>query len=97
MNKEVKPALQGDIMMVGEFAEFLQLHPSMQLHSSTIYRLLRRGTLCAFKVGSDWGISRESIDRLVRLESSKRSARGRRLSMTGPRSRSAFAGSVAKR
>ena len=97
MNKEVKPALHGDLMMVSEFAEFLDLHPSMQLHSSTIYRLLRRGTLRAFKVGSDWGFTRESIDRLVRLESSNKSARGRRLSMTGPQSGSAVAGSVLKR
>ncbi len=67
-NEEVKQALQGDIMTVGELAEFLQLHPSMQLHPSTFYRLLRRGKLPAFKVGSDWGFSREAIDRLVQLE-----------------------------
>jgi excisionase family DNA binding protein len=68
MNKEVKRELQSDIMTVGELAEFLQLHPSMRMHSSTIYRLLRRGNLRAFKVGSDWGFSRESIDRLVQIE-----------------------------
>jgi len=28
-NEEVKQPLQGDIMTVGELAEFLQLHPSM--------------------------------------------------------------------
>ena len=67
-NEEVKQAQQGDIMTVGELAEFLQLHPSMQLHRSTIYRLLRRGELPAFKVGSDWGFSREAIGRLVQLE-----------------------------
>jgi excisionase family DNA binding protein len=68
LNEEVKQALQGDFMTVGELAEFLQLHPSMQVHPSTIYRLLRRGKLPAFKVGSDWGFSREAIDRLVQLE-----------------------------
>jgi len=67
-NEEVKPALHGHTVTVGELAEFLRLHPSMQLHSSTIYRLLRGGKLRAFKVGSGWGFSRESIDRLVRLE-----------------------------
>jgi len=61
-NEEVRQALQGDIMTVGELAEFLQLHPS------TIYRQLRRGALPAFKVGSDWGFSRKAIDRLVQLE-----------------------------
>ena len=67
-NEDVKQATQGDIMTVGELAEFLRLHPSMRLHPSTIYRLLRRGKLPAFKVGSDWGFSREAIHRLVQLE-----------------------------
>jgi excisionase family DNA binding protein len=65
-NEEV--TVQGDIMTVGELADFLQLHPSMQLHPLTIYRQLRRGKLPAFKVGSGWGFSREAIVRLVRLE-----------------------------
>ena len=67
-NEDVKQVTQGDIMTVGELAEFLRLHPSMRLHPSTIYRLLRRGKLPAFKVGSDWGFSREAIGRLVQLE-----------------------------
>jgi excisionase family DNA binding protein len=67
-NEEVKPTLQGDIITVGELAEFLQLHPSMRLHPSAIYRLLRRGKLPAFKLGSGWGFSREAIGRLVQLE-----------------------------
>jgi excisionase family DNA binding protein len=66
--EEVKQVLQDDLITVGELAEFLQLNPSMQLHSSTIYRRLRRGKLPAFKVGSDWGFSRKAIDRLVQLE-----------------------------
>ena len=41
-----------------------------ELHPSTIYHLLRRGKLPAFKVGSDWRFSREAIDRwrLAQLE-----------------------------
>jgi hypothetical protein len=39
-NEEVRAALQGGIMTVAELAEFLQLHPLTQLHSSAIYRLL---------------------------------------------------------
>jgi excisionase family DNA binding protein len=66
-NEEVKQARPGDIMSVGELAEFLQLHRSMQLHSSTIYRLLRQDVLPAFKVGSDWRFSREAVHRLVQL------------------------------
>jgi excisionase family DNA binding protein len=67
-NEEIKPTLQGDMMTVGELAEFLQLHPSMRLHPSAIYRLLRQGKLPAFKVGSGWGFSRQAIGRLVQLE-----------------------------
>jgi len=70
MDDGVKLELQGNIMTVGELADFLQLHPSMQSHSSTIYRMLREGTLPAFKVGSDWRFSREAIERwcIVQLE-----------------------------
>jgi excisionase family DNA binding protein len=70
-NEETAPALQGDIITVGELAEFLRVHPAMQLHSSTIYRLLRQGRLRAFRLGSGWGFSRESIERFVQLESGK--------------------------
>jgi excisionase family DNA binding protein len=60
-----------EILTFGELAEFLRWHPSMQSQSATIYRLLRQGQLRAVKIGSQWGFSRESIDRLVQLESSK--------------------------
>jgi excisionase family DNA binding protein len=69
MNNEVRPAMQGDVMTVGELAEFLRLHPLMQSHSSTIYHMLRRGELRAFKLGSSWGFRREAIDRLVQRTS----------------------------
>jgi len=55
-------------MSAGELAEFLQLHPSLQLHSSTIYRLLRQGKLRAVKLGTGLGFSRQAIVRLVRRE-----------------------------
>ena len=62
-DERIKQTPPGNLMTVGELADFLQLHPSMQLHSSTIYRLLRQGKLPAFKVGSDWCFNREAIDR----------------------------------
>ncbi|MBV8054614.1 MAG: helix-turn-helix domain-containing protein [Deltaproteobacteria bacterium] len=55
-------------MTVGELADFLRLHPSMRSDSSTIYRLLREGTLPAFKIGSDWHFSREAIERWCRVQ-----------------------------
>jgi excisionase family DNA binding protein len=43
-------------MTVTEVAEYLRVH------TSTIYRLLRRGEIPGFRVGSDWRFNRESID-----------------------------------
>jgi excisionase family DNA binding protein len=44
-------------MTLEEVASYLRVHPS------TIYRLLKRRQLPAFKVGSDWRFNLESIDR----------------------------------
>jgi excisionase family DNA binding protein len=63
-DEELKQGPQASIMTVRELAEYLRVH------SLTIYRLLRHGTLPAFRVGSDWRFSREAIDRwrLAQLE-----------------------------
>ena len=45
------------VMTLEEVATYLRVHPS------TIYRLLKRKELPAFKVGSDWRFNQESIDR----------------------------------
>ena len=45
------------VMTINEVADYLRVHPS------TIYRLLKRRGLPAFKVGSDWRFNSESIDR----------------------------------
>jgi excisionase family DNA binding protein len=45
------------VMTLNELADYLRVHPS------TIYRLLKRRGLPAFKVGSDWRFNSESIDR----------------------------------
>jgi excisionase family DNA binding protein len=44
------------VMTVKELADYLRVH------STTIYRLLRRGELPAFKIGSDWRFNRARID-----------------------------------
>jgi excisionase family DNA binding protein len=44
------------VMTVADVAEYLHVHPS------TIYRLLRKREIPAFRVGSDWRFNRESID-----------------------------------
>jgi excisionase family DNA binding protein len=35
----------------------------LRVHRSTIYRLLRRHEIPAFRIGSDWRFNREAIDR----------------------------------
>jgi len=45
-----------NVMTLEEVAKYLRVHPS------TIYRLVKRGKLPAFKVGSDWRFNLESID-----------------------------------
>ncbi|MGA2411363.1 MAG: helix-turn-helix domain-containing protein [Candidatus Binataceae bacterium] len=47
-------------MTLEEVAEFLRVHPS------TIYRLLKKHGIPAFKMGSDWRFSQESVERWVR-------------------------------
>jgi excisionase family DNA binding protein len=53
---------------MGELADLLRGHPAMEFRASTIYRLLRRGELRAFKVGTRWAFSREAVDRVFQLE-----------------------------
>jgi excisionase family DNA binding protein len=45
------------ILTIQDIAEYLRVHPS------TIYRLLKKRQLPAFKVGRDWRFRREEIDR----------------------------------
>jgi excisionase family DNA binding protein len=44
------------VMTVSEVAEYLRVH------RTTIYRLLWKKKIPAFRVGSDWRFNRESID-----------------------------------
>jgi len=45
------------VMTVREVSAYLQVHPS------TIYRLLARHQIPAFRIGSDWRFNIEAIDR----------------------------------
>ena len=44
------------VLTVNELAEYLRVH------RSTIYRLLKKGQLPGFKIGSDWRFNCEVID-----------------------------------
>jgi len=45
------------VLTVKELSDYLKVHPS------TTYRLLKKGQLPAFKVGSDWRFDIEAVDR----------------------------------
>jgi len=45
------------VLTVNELADYLRVH------RSTIYRLLKKGHLPGFKIGSDWRFNIEAIDR----------------------------------
>jgi excisionase family DNA binding protein len=45
------------MMTVTELSEYLRVHPT------TIYKLLRRGELPGFRVGSDWRFHIEVVER----------------------------------
>ena len=49
------------ILTVKELAEYLRIHPA------TIYKMLRRGEMPAFRIGTDWRFVRDDIDRWLEL------------------------------
>jgi excisionase family DNA binding protein len=48
------------VLTLEEVAQFLRVHPS------TVYRLLKKKQIPAFKLGSDWRFSLESIEKWVK-------------------------------
>ena len=48
------------VLTLDEVAVFLRVHPS------TVYRLLKKRQIPAFKMGSDWRFNQESVERWIR-------------------------------
>jgi len=48
---------EAKVITVSELAVYLHVH------RSTLYRLLKKGQLPAFRIGSDWRFNVEAIDR----------------------------------
>ena len=48
------------VLTLEEVADFLHVHPS------TVYRLLKKRGIPAFKMGSDWRFNQESIEQWVK-------------------------------
>ncbi len=55
-------APEEEIFTVNELSKHLRVHPT------TIYRLLRRGLIPGFRVGSNWRFSRAAIEEWERAE-----------------------------
>jgi excisionase family DNA binding protein len=49
--------VQSPLMTATEAADYLKIH------RSTLYKMLRRGEIPGFRIGSDWRFSKETIDR----------------------------------
>ena len=55
------------VLTLEEVAQYLRVHPS------TVYRLVKKKELPAFKMGSDWRFNVESIDRWLETAEGKSS------------------------
>jgi excisionase family DNA binding protein len=53
------------VMTVRELSAYLRVHPS------TVYKLLRRGELPGFRIGTDWRFNAEIIDKWCLQRNSK--------------------------
>jgi excisionase family DNA binding protein len=49
--------MENKVLTVQEVSRYLRVHPS------TIYRMLKKNLLPAFRVGSDWRFTIEAIDK----------------------------------
>ena len=48
-----------EVLTIKEVCDLLQVHPS------TIYKLVRAGGIPAFRIGSDWRFRKDEIERWV--------------------------------
>jgi excisionase family DNA binding protein len=51
------------VLTVKEVADYLRVHPS------TVYKLLHKQQVPAFKIGSDWRFNKEQVDRWMAEQS----------------------------
>ncbi len=56
MNEQVE-IMNSRVLTVQEVSSYLRVHPS------TIYRMLKKNQLPAFRVGSDWRFTVDALDR----------------------------------
>ena len=58
---------------LGSFLTITEVAEILRLHSTTIYRLVKRGELPGFKIGGNWRINRESLDLWLTAKSPRQS------------------------
>jgi excisionase family DNA binding protein len=64
----LSPTLRHDsIMLMNEVLTVAEVAAFLRVNRSTIYKLIRRGELPAFKVGSDWRFNRSQIEELFKV------------------------------
>jgi excisionase family DNA binding protein len=54
-----------NVLTIGEVAQLLRVHPA------TIYRLLKKKGIPAFRVGFDWRFSREAVEAWMKESSAE--------------------------
>jgi len=52
--------------IISKYLTVSELSEYLQIHRTTIYRMLRQGKLPGFRIGSDWRFSLEAIERWQR-------------------------------
>ncbi len=52
--------------IVSKYLTVSELSEYLQIHRTTIYRMLRQGKLPGFRIGSDWRFSLEAIEQWQR-------------------------------
>ena len=69
-------AADGEVLTVKEVCELLQVHPS------TLYKLVRQGSIPSFRVGTEWRFREDVIERWT-VEQSMYAQRVRKVIETG--------------
>ena len=66
-------------MAADEVLTMKEICDLLQVHKSTVYKLVRRGSIPGFRVGSDWRFRRDVIERwIVELSMDGQQARPKR-------------------
>jgi excisionase family DNA binding protein len=55
-------------MIASKYLTVAELSEYLQIHRTTIYRMLRQGKLPGFRIGSDWRFSLEAIEEWQRAQ-----------------------------